>query len=68
MSTNPLQIPDVDNEVLREADEYLRKHKILELFEDLTTILAYSQPENVESKLIEALKTRKTQGNRSIVY
>ena len=33
MATNPLAIPDVDNEVLREADEYLRKHKILELFE-----------------------------------
>ena len=45
MSSNPLQIPDVDNEVLQEADQYLRKHKILELFEDLTTILAYKQPE-----------------------
>ena len=33
MAQNPLQIPDVDNEVLQEADEYLRKHKILELFE-----------------------------------
>ena len=33
MAQNPLQIPDVDNEVLREADEYLRKHKLLELFE-----------------------------------
>ena len=31
--SNPLAVPDVDNEVLREADEYLRKHKILELFE-----------------------------------
>ena len=41
MAQNPLAISDVDNEVLREADEYLRKHKILELFEDLTTILAY---------------------------
>ena len=33
MATNPNTIEDVDNEVLREADEYLRKHKILELFE-----------------------------------
>jgi hypothetical protein len=31
--TNPLAITDVDNELLRDADEYLRKHKILELFE-----------------------------------
>lgn len=32
---NPLMISDVDNELLRESDEYLRKHKILELFEVL---------------------------------
>ena len=31
--SNPLMIADVDNELLRDADEYLRKHKILELFE-----------------------------------
>lgn len=31
--TNPLMISDVDNELLRDADEYLRKHKVLELFE-----------------------------------
>jgi hypothetical protein len=31
--SNPLQVPDRDNELLREADDYLRKHKILELFE-----------------------------------
>ena len=31
--TNPLMISDVDNELLRDADGYLRKHKILELFE-----------------------------------
>ena len=68
MAQNPLAIPDVDNEVLREADEYLRKHKILELFEDLTTILAYKQPDNLESFLIDTLKQRKTNGNRNIVY
>ena len=33
MAQNPLGVEDVDNEVLREADDYLRKHKILELFE-----------------------------------
>ena len=31
--SNPLQVADRDNELLREADDYLRKHKILELFE-----------------------------------
>ena len=37
--TNPLQIPDVDNELLRDSDDYLRKHKILELFEVITYYL-----------------------------
>lgn len=68
MAQNPLAISDVDNEVLREADEYLRKHKILELFEDLTTILAYKQPEQLENFLVDILKQRKMNGNRSIVY
>ena len=68
MAQNPLAVSDVDNEVLREADEYLRKHKILELFEDLTTILAYKQPEQLEGFLIDILKQRKMNGNRSIVY
>lgn len=31
--SNPFQINDKDNELLRDADEYLRKHKLLELFE-----------------------------------
>ena len=30
---NSLAVKDVDNEVLADADEYLRKHKICELFE-----------------------------------
>ena len=39
MAQNPLGVEDVDNEVLREADDYLRKHKILELFEVSTNFL-----------------------------
>ena len=35
---NSLALKDVDNEVLNEADEYLRKHKILELFEVNTAL------------------------------
>jgi hypothetical protein len=80
MANNPIAISDVDNEVMREADEYLRRHKILELFEvsqficiilifqDLTTILAYKQPDNLEGFLVDVLKQRKLNGNRSIVY
>ena len=66
--SNPLQIQDRDNELLRAADEYLRKHKILELFEDLTTIICYKQPDNIEQFLVDLLKQRKDQGSRSIVY
>ena len=66
--TNPLAIADADNEVLREADNYLREHKILELFEDLTTLVAFRQPEHVETFLIEQLKQKKINGNRSVVY
>ena len=78
---NPLALQDVDNEMLRDADEYLRKHKILELFEvrslyatidrffqDLTTLLAYKQPDNIEQFLIDQVKIRKENGTRSIVY
>ena len=38
---NALQVDEPDNEVLNDADQYLRQHKIIELFEDLTTIIAY---------------------------
>ena len=65
---NPLALQDVDNEVLRDTDEYLRKHKILELFEDLTTLLCYKQPDNIEPFLVEQIKLRRENGSRSIVY
>lgn len=39
---NSLAVKDVDNEVLADADEYLRKHKICELFE--VSILDVSKP------------------------
>lgn len=40
------------------AEEYLRTHKIKELFEDLCSTVLYKQPENVEQFLIEELQTR----------
>ena len=54
---NALQINEVDNEVLNDADQYLREHKILELFEVSRSLLdpiaqndLFCEP-NVESKL-----------------
>jgi hypothetical protein len=55
---NSLGITDVDNEVLNSADGYLRQHKILELFEDLTTLLCYKQPDNIEQFLVTQIEAR----------
>ena len=30
------------------ADEYLRKHRIVELFEDICSAICFKQPESVE--------------------
>ena len=57
-----------DNELVKDADDYLRKHKIQELFEDLLTIVCHKWPENLEQFLVETLKQRKENGSRSIVY
>ncbi len=40
------------------CEEYLRKHQIKALFEDLCTELAYHQPENVKEFLVKQLKLR----------
>ena len=45
-----------DNELVKDADAYLRKHKIQELFEDLLTIVCHKRPENLEQFLVETLK------------
>lgn len=45
-----------------QAEEYLRKHRIMELFEDLATAIAYKKPENLEEFLIEQLELRKKYG------
>ncbi len=43
----------VDNNPLKnQADEYLRKHRIVELFEDLCSDLCYEQPQNINEFLI----------------
>merc|ERR1712079_328026 len=65
---NALQVNEVDNEVLNDADQHLREHKILELFEDLTTLLAYKQPDNLEGFLVQQIEARVKNGTRSIVY
>lgn len=58
----------VDNQLLHEADDYIRKHRLIELFEDLATSLAYRRPENVEDFLIEQLLNKKSQGLCSGIF
>lgn len=45
-----------------QAEEYLRKHHIMELFEDLCTAAAYKKPDSIEDFLIEQLELRKKTG------
>lgn len=58
----------IDNSLLQNADEYIRKHRIIELFEDLATALAYRRPDNLESFLIEQLQNKKAQGLNSGIF
>ena len=54
------------NELKDEAELYLRKHRIVELFEDLCTSVCFAQPDNIEEFLIEQIKLKKTQGTDMI--
>ena len=38
------------------------------MFKDLTTLLAYKQPDNMESFLCQQIEARMKNGSRSIVY
>ena len=58
----------VDNNLINEADEYIRKHRLVELFEDLASAVAYRQPEKLENFLIERLELKKEQGLKSGIF
>lgn len=38
---------------IEKADHYVRQHRIIELFEDLCTAVAYEQPQDIKKFLIE---------------
>ena len=54
--------PDVTNSLIEDAEDYIRKNQILELFEDLCTLLTYEQPVEVKQFLIQELENRKRKG------
>eukprot|EP00933_Yihiella_yeosuensis_P029224 TRINITY_DN2288_c0_g1_i1.p1 TRINITY_DN2288_c0_g1~~TRINITY_DN2288_c0_g1_i1.p1 ORF type:complete len:127 (-),score=49.57 TRINITY_DN2288_c0_g1_i1:163-543(-) len=49
-------------EELKKADEYLKKHRIMELFNDLAASVAFQQPEDVKNFLIQELQLREREG------
>ena len=66
MSSNTFQL--ADNNLVNEADDYIKKNRLVELFEDLATAVAYRQPENLKEFLIERLENQKNQGLRGGIF
>ena len=66
MSSSGFQL--VDNNLVKESDEYIRKNKLVELFEDLCTAIAYRQPDNLENFIIERLLLHKDQGLKGGIF
>ena len=66
MSSNVFQL--ADNNLVNEADDYIKKNRLLELFEYLATAVAYRQPENLKEFLIERLENQKNQGLRGGIF
>ena len=68
-------LKQVDNELLSEADKYIRQHRLIELFEvafqvnqDLSTAIAIRLPDNLEDFIIEQLNIKKEQGAKSGIF
>jgi hypothetical protein len=57
-----------DNKLLAESEQYIRDNRLIELFEDLATAVAYIRPENLNEFLIERLKLQKEQGLRGGIF
>ncbi|CAD7957154.1 unnamed protein product [Amoebophrya sp. A120] len=55
-------------ESVQEAEQYLKKHRINELFNDLCAALCYKKPENVKGFLVEELKKRQSAPATSMLF
>ena len=58
----------VDNNLIKEADDYIKNNRLVELFEDFASAVAYRQPDNLEKFLIERLELKKEQGLESGIF
>lgn len=63
-----MNLETIDNILIRESDQYIREHRLMELFEDLATSIAYRQPENLEDFIIERLNIHKEQGLKCGIF
>lgn len=54
------------NSLKEGANDYLRKHRIIELMEDLCSDLCYEQPQNINEFLIDRLKLKQKQGKHLV--
>ncbi|CAE8587373.1 unnamed protein product, partial [Polarella glacialis] len=50
------------NEEVKKADEYLKQHRIMELFNDLAASVCFHKPEDLKSFLIQELQLREREG------
>ena len=58
----------VDNNLVQEADEYIKNKRLVELFEDLATAVAYRKPKDLKQFLIERLNNQKEQGLKAGIF
>ena len=58
----------VDNNLVQEADEYIKKNRLVELFEDLATAVAYRKPKDLKQFLIERLNNQKEEGLKAGIF
>ncbi len=49
----------------RDADEYIEKHNLMKLFQELGTLLVYHRPEDPRAFLLQQLQT--FQSNRGVL-
>jgi Ca2+-binding EF-hand superfamily protein len=50
------------------AETYLMKHRIVDLFEDLSTKLCFKQPDEVDEFIIDQLKMKQHHGFKTSIY
>ncbi|CAD8086325.1 unnamed protein product [Paramecium sonneborni] len=53
---------------IEKADLYIRQHRIIELFEDLTTAISYEQPADIKKFLIEQLQLKQKFGFKTGLF